>query len=51
MPPKAEYAVNCPSVPWKNEAAIGGVMISNTVRINPSPPCCSAMLLMPIGVE
>jgi len=36
-----------PSVPWKNIAAIGGAVKISVVRINPMPPCCSAMLLMP----
>src|SRR3546814_5206808 len=26
---------------------MGGAVTIRTVRINPSPPCCSAMLLMP----
>src|SRR3546814_8888178 len=32
---------------WKKEAAIGGAVTIRTVKINPSPPCCNAMLLMP----
>src|SRR3546814_14002149 len=39
--------MNAPSMPWKKEAAIGGAVTIRTVRINPSPPCCNAMLLMP----
>src|SRR3546814_18087167 len=31
---------------WKKEAAIGGAVTIRTVKINPSPPCCNAMLLM-----
>src|SRR3546814_2327320 len=44
---KAVYSVNAPSMSWKKEAAIGGAVTIRTVKINPSPPCCNAMLLMP----
>ena len=39
--------MNCPIVPWKNAAAIGGALIINIVNTKPKPPCCRAMLLPP----
>ena len=41
--------MNCPTVPWKNVAAMGGTVIRNRVISNPRPPCCIAMLLTPWG--
>jgi len=47
MVPNDEYAANCPGMPWKKAAAIGGAMTMSVDKIKPKPPCCMAMELMP----